>query len=51
MASKGAQLKALINAPEIVITPGVFDGFSARLIEKAGFKTPPYPVPALRSRV
>ena len=39
MASKGAQLKALINAPEIVITPGVFDGFSARLIEKAGFKT------------
>ena len=39
MPSKGAQLKALINAPEIVITPGIFDGFSARLIEKAGFKT------------
>ena len=39
MASKGTQLKALINAPEIVITPGIFDGFSARLIEKAGFKT------------
>ena len=39
MASKGAQLKALINAPEIVITPGIFDGFSARLVERAGFKT------------
>jgi len=39
MASKGAQLKALINAPEILITPGVFDGFSARLVERAGFRT------------
>lgn len=39
MASKGAQLKALINAPEVVITPGIFDGFSARIIEKAGYKT------------
>jgi 2-methylisocitrate lyase-like PEP mutase family enzyme len=37
--SKGAELKALINAPEIVITPGVYDGFSARLIERAGFRT------------
>ena len=39
MASKGAQLKTLINAPAILITPGIFDGFSARLIERAGFKT------------
>ncbi len=39
MASKGTQLKQLINAPEILITPGVFDGFSARLVERAGFKT------------
>jgi 2-methylisocitrate lyase-like PEP mutase family enzyme len=39
MLSKGAELKALINAPEIVITPGVYDGFSARLIERAGFRT------------
>ena len=37
--SKGKELKALINAPEIVITPGVYDGFSARLIARAGFKT------------
>ena len=39
MESKGAQLKRLINAPEILITPGIFDGFSARLVERAGFKT------------
>ena len=39
MASKGQELKKLINAPEIVITPGVYDGFSARLIERAGFRT------------
>jgi 2-methylisocitrate lyase-like PEP mutase family enzyme len=39
MASRGAELKAMINAPEIVITPGVYDGFSARLIERAGFRT------------
>jgi len=37
MASKGARLKRLINAPEILITPGIYDGFSARLVERAGF--------------
>src|SRR4030095_1058892 len=35
----GARLKALINAPEITIAPGIYDGFSARLVEKLGFKT------------
>ena len=39
MASKGQQLKKLIDAPEIVITPGIYDGFSARLVERAGFRT------------
>ena len=38
-SSRGAALKALIAAPEILITPGVYDGFSARLVEKLGFKT------------
>ena len=38
-ASKGARLKQLINASEIVVSPGVYDGYSARLVEKAGFKT------------
>ena len=39
MPTKGQELKQLINAPEIVITPGVYDGFTARLIEAAGFRT------------
>ncbi|HYG45782.1 MAG TPA: isocitrate lyase/PEP mutase family protein [Bordetella sp.] len=32
-------LKELINAPEILVTPGIYDGFSARVVEKMGFKT------------
>jgi 2-methylisocitrate lyase-like PEP mutase family enzyme len=39
MPTKGQELKQLINAREIVITPGVYDGFTARLIEAAGFRT------------
>jgi 2-methylisocitrate lyase-like PEP mutase family enzyme len=39
MVSKGRQLKQLINAPGILVTPGVYDGYSARLVEKAGFKS------------
>ncbi|MDA8051523.1 MAG: isocitrate lyase/PEP mutase family protein [Rhodospirillales bacterium] len=37
MASKGERLRRLIEAPEIVVMPGVFDGFSARLVQQAGF--------------
>ena len=32
------QLRELINAPEILVMPGVFDGYSARLVEQTGFK-------------
>ena len=32
------RLKALITAPEILMLPGVFDGFSARLVQPLGFK-------------
>ncbi|WP_233236555.1 oxaloacetate decarboxylase [Bordetella sp. LUAb4] len=39
MASKGKQLRALIDAPQILIAPGVYDGFTARLISTLGFKT------------
>ena len=39
MASKGRQLRQLINAPEILVAPGVYDGYSARLVEKTGFKS------------
>jgi 2-methylisocitrate lyase-like PEP mutase family enzyme len=30
-------LRSLIAAPEIAVLPGAYDGFSARLIERAGF--------------
>lgn len=38
MNSATQQLRALIEAPEILVMPGIFDGFSARLVEKSGFK-------------
>ncbi|MDP1537201.1 MAG: isocitrate lyase/PEP mutase family protein [Burkholderiales bacterium] len=38
MISKGAQFKALLNSKEILIQPGVYDGYSVRLVERAGFK-------------
>jgi 2-methylisocitrate lyase-like PEP mutase family enzyme len=36
--SLAKQYKALLEAPEILIMPGVFDGFSAAIVEKMGFK-------------
>ena len=39
MISKGKQLKELIHAPKILVTPGVYDGYSARLVQKFGFRT------------
>ncbi len=39
MASKGRQLKDLLHAPKLLIAPGVFDGYSTRLVQKLGFKT------------
>jgi len=39
MKSKGRQLKELINAPEILVAPGVYDGYSARLVERMGFRS------------
>ncbi len=38
MPSVGHRLKQLIRAPEILALPGVFDGFSARLVRGAGFE-------------
>lgn len=35
--SKTKTLRALIEAPEILAMPGVFDGFSARLMKPSGF--------------
>lgn len=39
LSHPGALLKQLINSPEITIAPGIYDGFTARLVEKLGFKT------------
>ena len=36
-ASPGKRLRALIEAPEILALPGVFDGFSTRLVSKLGY--------------
>jgi 2-methylisocitrate lyase-like PEP mutase family enzyme len=37
--SPGSKLRALLRGPGIVIAPGVYDGFSLRLVEQAGFQT------------
>jgi 2-methylisocitrate lyase-like PEP mutase family enzyme len=37
MDSPGKRLKALIHAPRILVLPGVFDGFSTRLVQQAGY--------------
>ena len=39
MSSPGRQLKALLHAPQILIAPGIYDGYSARLIEQLGFRS------------
>ena len=35
--SVGKRLRRLIDAPQILALPGVFDGFSTRLVERAGY--------------
>jgi 2-methylisocitrate lyase-like PEP mutase family enzyme len=35
--SPARRLRALIDARDILVLPGVFDGFSARLVEKMGY--------------
>ena len=37
MPTPASHLRSLINAPEILVLPGVFDGFSTRLVEKMGY--------------
>lgn len=37
MESPGKRLRRLIDAPEILVMPGVFDGFSTRLVRQAGY--------------
>jgi len=35
--SPATRLRALIEAPEILVLPGVFDGFSTRLVSTFGY--------------
>src|ERR1700759_18440 len=37
--SPGAKLRALLAEPGIMIAPGVYDGFSLRLVEQMGYRT------------
>lgn len=37
MQKPTTKLRALIDAPEILAMPGIFDGYSARLVEQSGF--------------
>ena len=37
--SPGARMRELFNRPGIMIAPGVYDGFSLRLVEQMGYKT------------
>src|SRR6266480_2746491 len=35
--SHTATLRTLIQSPDLLVMPGIFDGFSARLVEHSGF--------------
>lgn len=37
-STKIQQMRALLASDEIILSPGVYDGYSARVIEKMGFK-------------
>ena len=37
MMTNTGTLRTLITAPDLLVMPGIFDGFSARLVEQAGF--------------
>lgn len=39
MASRGKQFRELLSQPGILISPGVYDGYSVRLAAWSGFKT------------
>lgn len=39
VSSRGEELQRLIAAPEILVQPGVFNCYSARLVEKLGYRS------------
>jgi len=38
MTNKGTRLRRLFEAPDILILPGIYDGYSVRLVEQMGFE-------------
>ncbi len=38
MKNAGAALRQLLNRPKLLVMPGAYDGFTAKLIEQAGFE-------------
>ena len=38
MTNPGKRLRELISAPKILVMPGIFDGYSARLVQQNGFQ-------------
>ena len=39
MPTKTQRFRHLIEAPEILIQPGIYAGFSARIVQQMGFKS------------
>lgn len=39
MASKTAQFRELLRSDELIVAPGVYDGYSLRLVAAAGYRT------------
>lgn len=39
MSSAAKKFRDLLNSAEFIVSPGVYDGYSLRLVQAAGFKT------------
>lgn len=39
MKTKARRMRELINGPEVCVSPGVYDGYSLRLVEQMGYQT------------
>jgi 2-methylisocitrate lyase-like PEP mutase family enzyme len=39
MSGAASTLRSLLRSPDLLISPGVYDGYSARLVQAAGFST------------
>ena len=48
---KTTQFRQLIEAEEILVQPGVYDGFSARLVQQMGFKSGSISAPVCRKPI